>query len=84
MLISVVSICFLVHVLTNIQKKVAFHKIEKSVSTHLDVDKENSKQVAIATNRTIFGRELHLAVLAVMYRSTIISYTRKHKATQFI
>ena len=42
---SVVSICVLVHMLINIQKKVAFQKIENSVSTHLDVDKENSQQV---------------------------------------
>ena len=46
MLTSVVSICVMVHALTNIQKKVAFQKIEKSVSTHLDVEKENSKQVS--------------------------------------
>ena len=45
MLMSVIAICILVHILINIQKKVAFHKIEKSVSTHLDVDKENARQV---------------------------------------
>ena len=45
MLMSVMSICVLVHILINIQKIVAFQKIENSVSTHLDVDKENSQQV---------------------------------------
>lgn len=44
-MMAVLTICIIVHILTNIQKKVAFHKIEKSVSTHLDVNKENSKQV---------------------------------------
>ena len=46
MMMSVLTICIIVHILTNIQKKVAFHKIEKSVSTHLDVNNENSKQVS--------------------------------------
>lgn len=46
MMMSVLTICIMVHILTNIQKKVAFHKIEKSVFTHLDVKKENSKQVS--------------------------------------
>ena len=46
MMMSVLTICIIVHILTNIQKKVAFHKIEKSVSTHLDVNKENTKQVS--------------------------------------
>ena len=45
MMMAVLTICIIVHILINIQKKVAFHKIEKSVSTHLDVNKENSKQV---------------------------------------
>ena len=45
-MMAVLTICIIVHILINIQKKVAFHKIEKSVSTHLDVNKENSKQVA--------------------------------------
>lgn len=46
-MMAVLTICIIVHILINIQKKVAFHKIEKSVSTHLEVNKENSKQVAI-------------------------------------
>ena len=44
---AVIFLCIVVHIMINIQKRVAFHKIEKSVAAHLDVEKENAKQVYI-------------------------------------
>ena len=45
--IAVVVICVIVHLLINLEKRLAFHKIEKSVVTRLDVEEENKKQVKI-------------------------------------
>lgn len=47
MMAAVIFVCIIVHIMINIQKRVAFHKIEKSVAAHLDVEKENAKQVMI-------------------------------------
>ena len=45
MVSGVTIVCVIVHVLINTEKRVAFHKIERSVATHLDVEREIKKQV---------------------------------------
>jgi hypothetical protein len=74
MMISVLTICIIVHILTNIQKKVAFHKIERSVSTHLDVNKENSKQV----NFVKILYQSHSACAFMLSLSTMVSTLYYH------
>ncbi len=53
LMLSMVVICSFVHILINLEKRVAFHKIERSVAARLDVEEENKKQVLIGCNRLI-------------------------------
>ncbi len=45
MTVAVVVLCVMAHIVANCQRKLAFQKIEKSVTTTLVVEKENAKQV---------------------------------------
>ncbi len=42
---AITILCVIAHIVANYQKKLAFQKIEKSVTTTLEVEKENAKQV---------------------------------------
>ena len=44
---AIVVLCVLVHILINLQRRTAFDEIEKTVATHLDIEKENSQQVSM-------------------------------------
>ncbi len=44
---SVIVLCIFVHFLVNIEKRVAFNKVVKSVGTHLEAERENRKQVCM-------------------------------------
>ena len=43
--LAIVIICMLVHILNQTEKKTTFCKIERSVATHLDIEKESKNQV---------------------------------------
>lgn len=43
--VSHTVLCIVVHVLTSIEKRIAFIRIEKSVVAHIDVQQEIAKQV---------------------------------------
>lgn len=45
LMMAMAAICIIVHILLNTQKRVAFHKIERSIDAHLNVEREYSKQV---------------------------------------